>query len=116
MSTETRQATTVRSFRVTPEEAAAIHAAAAARGVGPSTFSKAAALRAAGRSAPAARRRRGPDVEETARLAAAVGRLGGLAKVLVLQGRKGRVDTADVRALVAEVAALRASLASEAER
>src|SRR3546814_14231660 len=56
--TTKRSNTTTTTIRLTSEEAETVRSAAAARGIGPSTFARAATLRAAGRAAPPARRNR----------------------------------------------------------
>lgn len=98
-----RQASLTTSFRLTPEQAEALRQAAAKRGMGPSTFARAATLRASGRPAPAAKRKAaGPDAAALARLTGEMGRIGGLMKLLVVQGREGRTDAAAVDRLAEE--------------
>lgn len=105
-----RKATQTTTIRLTPDEAVAVAAAASARGMGPSTFVRAAALRAAKRPAPAAKRRAGPDAEALARLTGEMGRIGGLMKVLTVQAREGRVPADALAAVAAEWTALRDSI------
>lgn len=107
MPTETRQATKLISFRLTPEDDRAVRAAAEARGMGPSSFAAASVLRAAGRPAPVAKRRKGPDALPLARLHGEMGRIGGLLKVLTLQARDGRVPPEALREVRQEWEALR---------
>jgi hypothetical protein len=57
MGSESRQKTTTTTIRFTPDERAAVAAAADAQGLGPSTFARAATLRAAGRTPPPIRKR-----------------------------------------------------------
>lgn len=107
-SSSSRVATLTTSFRLSPEQAEAVRLAAAARGLGPSTFCRAAVLRAAGRPAPAAKRRPGgPDAEALARLTGEMGRIGGLMKVLTVQAREGRIPSDALDAVAAEWTALR---------
>jgi len=75
--------------------------------MGPSTFARAAVLRAAKRPAPAARRRAGPDAEALARLTGEMGRIGGLMKVLSMQAREGRIPADALTVLASEWTALR---------
>src|SRR3546814_10327844 len=58
MAAAKRSSTTTTTLRLTFEEAEAVRAAAAARGVGPSTFARVATLRAAGRASPPVSRHR----------------------------------------------------------
>ncbi|WP_164637892.1 MobC family plasmid mobilization relaxosome protein [Rhodopseudomonas sp. BR0G17] len=58
MGSETRQKTVTTTIRLTPDERAAVAAAADAQGLGPSSFARVATLRAAGRTPPAIRKRR----------------------------------------------------------
>lgn len=104
----TRKATRTTTIRLTPDEADAVAVAAKARGMGPSTFARAATLRASGRPAPSAKRRAaGVDAEALARLTGELGRIGGLTKVLMMQARQGRVATGEVGRLAAELHELR---------
>lgn len=105
-----RRATRTTTIRLTPDEAEAVSAAASSRGMGPSTFVRAAALRAAKRPAPAARRRAGPDAEALARLTGEMGRIGGLMKVLTVQAREGRVDPSALARIAEEWQAVRAAV------
>ena len=57
MGSETRQKTVTTTIRLTPDERAAVAAAADAQGLGPSTFARNATLKAAGRTPPAIRKR-----------------------------------------------------------
>lgn len=54
---ETRQKTVTTTIRLTPDERAAVAAAADAQGLGPSSFARVATLKAAGRTPPAIRKR-----------------------------------------------------------
>lgn len=107
-SSSSRIATLTTSFRLSPDQAEALRQAAAKRGMGPSTFARAATLRASGRPAPAAKRKAaGADAEALARLTGEMGRIGGLMKLLVVQGREGRTDAAAVDRLAEEWIAVR---------
>lgn len=57
MGSENRQKTTTTTIRFSPDERAAVTAAADAQGLGPSTFARLATLRAAGRTPPVIRKR-----------------------------------------------------------
>jgi hypothetical protein len=107
-SSDRRIASHTTSFRLTPEEFEALRQAAAKRGQGPSTFARAATLRASGRPAPAAKRKAaGANAEALARLLGEMGRIGGLMKVLTMQAREGRVDAAALDRVGAEWQAVR---------
>src|SRR3546814_11138212 len=77
--TTKRSNTTTTTIRLTSEEAETVRSAAAARGIGPSTFARAATLRAAGRAAPPARRNR---TDMAIALAGVLGSLGPLGSSL----------------------------------
>jgi hypothetical protein len=72
---ESRHRTVVRAVRLTPVEGAALDAAAAARGIGPSTFARDALLRAAKLPVPKSARK-DPRVEALAPLLVAISRVG----------------------------------------
>lgn len=57
MGSETRQKTTTTTIRLTPDERAAVASAAADQGLGPSTFTRVAAVLAAGRTPPPIQKR-----------------------------------------------------------
>lgn len=75
MGSETRQKTVTTTFRLTPDERAAVAAAADVQGLGPSSFARVATLRAAGRTPPSIRKRHdaiasiiGPVLSELGRI------------------------------------------------
>lgn len=96
---ETRRKTLTTSIRLSAEEMDAVVAAAQARQQGPSTFARAATLRAAGRPAPAAKRPPGgPDADAIARFRCEMIRIGGLMKALWVEARAGApIDQAALR-------------------
>lgn len=117
---EARKATKLMTFRLTPDDHAAIVAAAADRGIGPTTFARQAAFRAAGLGRPAYERR-GPD-PVAALLAKAIGELGRIGsnvnQVARVANSRGDVDVrvfadamADLRALRTDMLAAREAVA-----
>lgn len=95
---ESRKLPIVRSVRLTAAEAAAIDAAAQARGLGPSSFSREALLRAARLPVPARARRADVLSAEIAPVLGALGRIGNnLNQALALAHAARR--TADVAAI-----------------
>lgn len=121
--TETRQTTDLISARFTPDEAGAVRAAAASRGLPPSTFLRSVALRAAGRAAPAVRRRAASSAslsdEDRALLRevlGALGRLGNNANQLARAANAGEgFDRVAVGRLVADLAAIHGRVMGMAE-
>lgn len=117
---ETRQATKLMTFRLKPEDHAAIVAAAAERGIGPTTFARRAAFRAARLGSPTYERR-GPD-PLAATLARAIGELGRIGsnvnQVARVANSRGDVDMDQFVRAMAELRALRADIlaAKEAAR
>lgn len=87
--------TTTTSIRLTPDEAAAVRAAAGARGVGHCTFIRSSALRAAGRPVPAGRRQRTDLAIAVATLLGELGHIGRNLNQLARHANSGgRVDGA----------------------
>lgn len=109
MPTETRLATKIQALRLTPHEDAAVRAAAAARGMGPSSFARAATLAAAGQPVPRAPSpARKPEAVAVARLHGELGRIGSLMNQLARAANSGgRVDAVALEAVRREWAAVR---------
>jgi hypothetical protein len=95
----TRRKTLTTSIRLSAEEMDAVVAAAKARHQGPSTFARAATLRAAGRPAPAAKRLPGgPEAQALALFRGEMGQIGGLMKALWAEAQAGApIDRAALR-------------------
>ena len=74
--TETRQMTTTTTLRLTPEERAAVVAAAEVAGLGPSSFARLATLQAAGGPRPDLRRKPDAFRLDLARVLGGLGRIG----------------------------------------
>jgi hypothetical protein len=114
---EARQATKLMTFRLTPEDHAAIVAAAADQGVGPTTFARQAAFRAAGLGRPAYERR-GPN-PVAALLARAIGELGRIGsnvnQVARVANSRGDVDVRTFAEAMAELRRLRADILAAKE-
>lgn len=114
---ETRQATKLMTFRLTPEDHAAIVAAATEHGVGPTTFARRATFRAARLGSPSYERR-SPD-PMAAVLARAVGELGRIGsnvnQVARVANARRDVDMAAFVDAMAELRALRADLLAARE-
>lgn len=100
---ETRIKTTTTTLRLSPEERAALEDAAAAAGVGPSSFARQVVMAAVGRSV-SVRRRRDPIAAAVAPLLGELGRQGGLLNQLARYAHVGgRVDPDALAALRAEI-------------
>lgn len=114
---ETRQTTKLMTFRLTPEDHAAIVAAAADRGVGPTTFARQAAFRAAGLGRPAYERR-GPN-PVAALMARAIGELGRIGsnmnQIARVANARGNADLDRFDQAVAELRAFRADILAAGE-
>lgn len=76
MGSETRQKTVTTTIRLTPDERAAVAAAADAQGLGPSSFARVATLRAAGRTSPAIRKRHDAIADVVGPVLGELGRIG----------------------------------------
>lgn len=76
VGTETRIKTTTTTLRLTPEERAAVIAAADAAGLGPSSFARLATLQAAGGPDPDIRRKPSGLRQDIARVLGELGRIG----------------------------------------
>lgn len=101
---ETRIKTTTTTLRLTPEERAALDAAAAAAGIGPSSFARQATLAAAGRPATSVRRRRDAIASALAPVLGELGRHGSLLNQLTRHAHVGgRVDPGQLKALQGEI-------------
>lgn len=110
-----RQATSLLAFRLTPEDRAVVDAAASAAGLGPTTFARRAALRAAGATSPSYERRSPrPDAAMLDRILGELGRIGGnvnqIAKIANGSGAAGTTAGAACLAMLGELTALRADL------
>lgn len=109
---EVRQATKFVTFRLTPDDHSAIVAAASARGIGPTTFARQAAFRAAGLGRPTYERR-GPD-PLAGILARAIGELGHIGsnvnQLARVANARGDVDGRALVETLAELRALRADI------
>lgn len=101
---ETRIKTTTTTLRLSPDERAAVIAAAEAAGLGPSSFARLATLRAAGRTATPGRKRRDAVAAALAPVLGELGRQGGLLNQLARYAHTGgRVDADRLDALRSEV-------------
>lgn len=101
---ETRIKTTTTTLRLSPEEREAVIAAAAAQGLGPSSFARKAALEAAGRPATSIRRRRDAIASALAPVLGELGRHGNLLNQLTRHAHVGgRVDPDQLAALRFEI-------------
>jgi len=94
-----RKAEFVTSVRFTAVQYEAVLKAAADRGQGKATFIQAAALRAAGRPAPAAKRSRTPDVVALGALKGSVDHVGSLMEELCELARVGRANSVRIQAV-----------------
>ena len=110
-----RRATVHFAFRMTPEERDVLTIAAVAKGMGPTTFARRAAFRAAGLAAPEYERRVNPVAADAARILGELGRIGNNANQMARVANQTRsAPTADaVRDLVDELRALRSSVLPE---
>ena len=108
---ETRRKSATTTLRLTPEEAAAVRAAAAERGIGPSTFARMATLRAAGRKPAVPRRRRDHLALALGPLLGELGRIGGLLNQLARKANQGiSIPPGELAALEAEAQRLTAAV------
>lgn len=112
-----RQATKLIAFRATPEDHDVIALAATVRGMGPSTFARRAAFRAAALAAPDYERSVSPFAADAARILGELGRIGNNANQIARVANQTRsAPVADaVRCLVEELRALRASVVGQSE-
>lgn len=100
---ETRIKTTTTTLRLSPDERAAVIAAAEAAGVGPSSFARLATLQAAGRPLSPARKRRNAMAAALAPVLGQLGRHGSLLNQLTRHAHSGgKVDPDRLEALRAE--------------
>lgn len=81
-SSKSRKATSLLSFRLTPMEHETIRIAAAARGLGPTTFARRMTFEAAGLPAPQNERVRNPQAADLAKVLAQLGRVASSANQL----------------------------------
>lgn len=82
------------TIRLTREEVKAVHAAAGAQGMGPSTFARLATLRAAGRAAPPGRRKRTDLAISLADALGSLNRMGISLDQLARQAKEGQIVSA----------------------
>lgn len=76
MGTETRRATELLTFRLTPAEKASVYAAAEARGFGPSQWARRLLLKEAGLPLPRKAKKRDADAKAKTRLIGEINRVG----------------------------------------
>ena len=84
MGTETRRATQLLTFRLTPEEKAAVCVAAEARGFGPSQWARRLLLKEAGLPLPRKAKKRDADAKARTRLIGEINRIGNNVNQLAL--------------------------------
>ncbi|MBA8838836.1 plasmid mobilization protein [Ochrobactrum sp. RH2CCR150] len=109
-ASNSRKATQVLTFRMTPDEGDALRAAAKANGIGPATFARRAAFKAASLPLPGYEAKApDPDKIDKARLIGEINRIGSnlnqIAKITNLTKRAP--SSKEVKVLFAEVRALR---------
>lgn len=112
---ENRNATSLLAFRLTPEDRAVVDAAAAAAGIGSTTFARRAALRAAGATSPAYERRAPrADAAMLDRIFGELGRIGAninqIAKVANATGSAGTTAGAACLVILEELADFHAAI------
>lgn len=112
-----RQATRLLNFRLTPEDYEVLVLASAVSGMGPSTFARRAAFRAASLVVPDYERKADPIAADKARILGELGRIGSNANQLARIANTTRSAPAAqaVAALVEELRALRASVVGRRE-
>jgi len=104
---ESRHRTVVRAVRLTPDEAAAVDAAAAARGIGPSTMARNAILRAARLPVPKSAQRVSVEAAAVVPLLTALSRIGtNINQVAVRANAIGLVDMKAVETAAHHLAAV----------
>ncbi|WP_148233676.1 plasmid mobilization protein [Aurantimonas manganoxydans] len=114
---ESRKATVVRAVRLTPDQAAAVDAAATARGVGPSAFAKDVILRAAKLPIPARARRRDLQAEALGPLLTALARVGAnMNQIAAKMHSTGATDTKALATASHHLAAIHEAVLKLGER
>ena len=104
MGSETRRATELITIRLTPDDHARIVEAGESLGLGPSSFARVAACKAAGLPRPEIRRKPARQAVDVARVLGELGRIGNNVNQLARHAhRGGLVDPDELQALRAAV-------------
>lgn len=116
MGSETRRATKLMTFRLTPEEHAVVHAAAESRGVGPTAWARRLLLRAAKAPVPPVAARKDRSAAAVAAVLGELGRIGNnVNQVAKIANRSGDADLSGFTAMLEELRTIRAAVISTIE-